>query len=737
MDNDQIIGALGYLYGIAPDFWDIWGNRHETSQATRIALLRAMGVDATDPEAAQRALIEREARVWKRWLPPVRVIRVSGGPASIEVALPERDASTVLAWTLDLESGERHDGVFEPGHAECLERREWDGVAYLRFRVSLGEQFAPGYHRLVLRHGADIRARQTLIVAPDRCYLPPRLLAGERVFGPAAQLYALRHERDLGIGDYTALAALVAYSAQTGGDAVGISPLHALFRESPAHASPYSPNSRLFLNTLYLDIEAVPEFASCAPARGYLDSDAAMREIARLRAAPMVDYPGVARIKSGLLEMLYAHFRATDIAQNTARASAFRRFVAESGAALARFTLFEALAEHFHAHGIAGGFTAWPDEFRDPDSEACRAFGDMRRERLEYFGYLQWLAHDQVHACAEQARHRDLIVGLYKDLAVSAAPDGAEVWSQPGAFARGVSVGCPPDDFNLNGQNWGLPPFSPDALAESAYAPFIALLRANMRDAGALRIDHVMGLMRLFWIPEGRPALEGAYVHYPFADLLGILALESQRNHCLVIGEDLGTVPDEVRAGLANSGVLAYRVFWFEREGQGDFKAPQHWMEQALATVSTHDLPTLAGFWHGDDIAERIALDLFPSEALRDQVAQQRVQDRARLLAALAREGLLEEGDSTDPAAWAVLTPRLIRAVHAYVARAASRMMMFQLEDFTGMRTQVNLPGTSEERANWRLRLPKTVRELFDDDVLREALAVLRQARGRDAVSNL
>jgi (1->4)-alpha-D-glucan 1-alpha-D-glucosylmutase len=685
-----------------------------------------MGVDASDDDAARRALHERELRPWRRWLAPVHVVRISTVPAAIEITLPEHDATAGIHWTLLLETGERYRGVVEAAQGECLDRRDVDGTPHARFRVSLGEIVPPGYHRVELRVGETLRATQSYIVVPEQAYVSPRLGAS-RCFGPATQLYALRSAQDIGIGDFGSLEELIGHCAQHGADVIGVSPLHALFLQSPAHASPYSPSSRLFLNTLYTDIESVPEFQGCAAARARLAG--AAPEIARLRAAERVDYEAVARIKHDLLEVLYAHFRETAVVPDTDRARVFRNFVAAGGRDLRCYARFEALSEHFHSLGIQGGWTAWPEAYHDPDSPACDAFADERHERVEYFLYRQWVADEQIRRCAQRARKADLSVGLYKDLAVSAAPDGAEVWTNRQVFARAVTVGCPPDDFNLQGQNWGLPPYSPDALIESAYQPFVSLLRASMRDAGALRIDHVMGLLRLFWIPEGASGVDGAYVHYPFDDLVGILSLESHRNRCLIIGEDLGTVPDEVRAGLGAAGVLSYRVFWFERDG-GGFKHPRDWPEQAIATVSTHDLPTLAGFWVGDDLAERARLGLFPSEQMRQKLYADRSLDRERLLAALINEGLLPPDAPRDTAAWPEMTPALARAAHAFVARTRSRIAMLQLEDLIGFREQVNLPGTSAERANWRLRLPMTIDGMFADSRVRDTFLAMCAERG-------
>jgi (1->4)-alpha-D-glucan 1-alpha-D-glucosylmutase len=367
--------------------------------------------------------------------------------------------------------------------------------------------------------------------------------------------------------------------------------------------------------------------------------------------------------------------------------------------------------------------------YRDPAGAEVERFAAAHGERVAFHEYLQWQADLQLAAVGRRSLELGLGVGLYQDLAVSADRAGAEVWADQTLHAAGAGVGCPPDDFNLSGQDWGLPPLVPEQLRATGYAPFVAMLRANMRHAGALRIDHVMGLMRLFWVPPGGKAKDGAYVRYPFADLLGVLLLESERNRCLVVGEDLGTVPDEVRAALGEAGVLSYRLLYFERDGAGEFKPPADYPAQAIVAASTHDLPPLAGWWSGADLALRESLDLYPSAAVRDAQGAARAQDRARLLRALEREALLPPGTPADPAALVELTPELGGAVQLYLARTPARLLAVQLEDVLGVASQVNLPGTIDEHPNWRRKLPLSLERCADDErviALGAALAPLR-----------
>jgi (1->4)-alpha-D-glucan 1-alpha-D-glucosylmutase len=592
-------------------------------------------------------------------LPPAVVVTAGSPEWRVPLRLPEALAGAALTWHVTSETGERSEGRFTGA-------------------LALPATLPCGYHELEIRRGGITLGAALLAVTPPRCYMPAALEGGGRSWGPAVQLYAVRSARNWGIGDFTDLRTIVAQWGERGAGVVGVNPLHALFPHRPEHASPYAPSSRLFLNVLYIDVEAVPELAECGEVAGAIAAPAFQARLARLREAPLVDYAGVAAAKLDMLERLYADFRARHLAADSPRAAAFRAFQAAGGANLRRHAQFEAAAA---------------------DAPA------------EFFEYLQWLADAQLAAAAADCEARGLGVGLYLDLAVSVDRAGAEARANPDLYAE-ASIGAPPDLYNRNGQDWGLPPPRPEALARARYAPFIATLRANMRHAGALRIDHVMGLARLFCVPAGRPPAEGAYVRYPLEDLLGLLALESERNRCMVIGEDLGTVPPELREALAARGVLSYRVLLFEREAGGGFLPPRAYPRDALVTATTHDLPTIAGFLEGRDIEVRRAAGLLADPAAE---AAARAADRAHLAAALAAEALDEpEAD----------------AVHEFLARTPSRLMMAQLEDLLGVRDAVNLPGTSDaEQPNWRRKLPIALEAMADDPRFARLTALVARTR--------
>lgn len=667
MAND--LDAVCAQAGIVPDYYDIWGNRHEASEATRVALLAAMRFQGGETEGG---------------LPPVVVTWEDQG-----VTLP---LDAPADWRLVLEDEQVIAGQ--------------TGVT----RIELPALGLPGYHRLEVVAAAGEPASVPLIVCPRGSYQPE----GRRSWGLSVQLYGLRSASNWGLGDYADLAAVVDWAADAGAGLVGLNPLHALFPHNPNHCSPYSPSSRQFLNVLHIGIEALPEYADCPEARAQVAEPAFQARLAGLRAAELVDYAGVAELKFAVLETLYRHFRAHDLA--TPRGDAFRAFQARGGEELRRFALYHALQEHFFRQDSAlWGWPVWPESYRRPDAATVADFAAEHAERVEWHVWLQWLADRQLAEAARRSDERGLAIGLYQDLAVGVDKGGAETWVHQDLYALDARVGCPPDDFNPRGQDWGLPPWIPQKLRAAAYAPYIAMLRENMKYAGALRVDHVMGLMRLYWIPPGMQGDAGAYVSYPFADLLGILNLESQRNRCLIVGEDLGTVPDAVRHALHEAGVLSYKLFYFERQPDGHFFPADWFPEQSLVAAATHDLPTLAGFWQGRDIEVRSALDLYPSPDMRARQLAARADDRTRLLADLAREGLLPEGVPDDPAALPELPPALLCAIHVHLARSRARLALVQAEDMLGQPDQANQPGTIDEHPNWRRRLSLALESWRDD----------------------
>jgi 4-alpha-glucanotransferase len=602
-----------------------------------------------------------------------------------------------------------------------------EGESYRRWRMPLPPDLLHGYHRLsmAVRGHSDAGGSLPLIVTPARCYGPAQ---GSRLWGLTAQLYGVRSQRNWGMGDFTDLAELTERAASVGASAVGVNPLHALFPPDPNHISPYSPSSRLFLNVFYLDPEAVPDLAESSEAHALLGDAGFLGELAKARAAELVDYPAVWQLKLRVLELLFESFRERHLAAVSERAQAFHAFRAEMGQALEQHATFDALHEHALQTSGTWSWHDWPEPLRRPDSPEVAAFAREHRDRVDFFAYLQWQADQQLDAAQARARAAGMVLGLYNDIAIGVTPASATAWASPGICLSGVSVGAPPDFFNLHGQNWGLAPLSPAGLREGAYAMFTAALRHNMRHAGAVRIDHVMGLKRLFWIPEGAAPAEGAYVRYPFADLARIIALESERHRCLVIGEDLGTVPRGFRPAMQRAGLLSCRVLYFERERDGEFAPPEAYPRQALVSVSTHDLPTIRGFWTDGDLKWRALLGRFPDEDAFRRAQAERDRDRVLLLHALQRAGLLPPGiDPEQPPDEP--SDELVLALHRYLAATPGHLVMVQLEDALGEEEQPNLPG-ADQHPNWRRKLGRSL-EALDEEPMVARIAEAMAAAGR------
>jgi glycogen operon protein len=702
-----VLARLAAAAGIAPTWQDVTGKRHEVSPDTTRALLAAMGLDArTTGQARERLVALAEARE-RRALPPVRIVPADA-PGSILLADGGPSRRHPAALRLVLEDGREKLLPFDAEAAPASVATAADGRDVVQRRLAL-PPLPAGYHTLSFADAPGLACR--IVSAPPRCHLPPELAAGGRRFGVTAHLYALTRAGDQGIGDFTSLAELAVATARAGGATVGINPLHALFAADRERASPYHPSDRRFLDPLYIDVARVPHLAGSSRARALLAGRA--EAIARLSARDAVDYPGVWALKRAVLDACFAEFEASAGAAGAALAAEFDRFVAAGGRALRDFARFEAIAAA-HA-GLA--WPDWPAGLRSPDGADVAAFAAAHARDLRFALYLQWLAARQLHAAATDARAAGLALGFYRDLAVGAAPDGAEAWANPdGGLARGVSIGAPPDPLAPGGQVWCLPPPIPGALSASGYAGFRELLAANMRDAGALRIDHVMSLARLFWIPDGATSADGAYVGYPRDDLFAVLALESQRARCLVVGEDLGTVPDDFRERMAAADILSYRVLWFERDGRA-FRPPAQYAPKAAACVSTHDLPTIAGWWAGADIAENRALG-FIDDAAADLAQAERGADRQELVAALAAAGAIEQAaepgkDEAPIAADAPHTPAVTAAIHRYAGASPSALVLLQADDLAGETVALNLPGTDRERPNWRRRIRVAVDALW------------------------
>jgi glycogen operon protein len=707
--STELLDQLARAVGIAPGWFDIAGARHVVPDETKQAILRGFGFAIATKSQLRDSLARLSEEDERRPLPWTHVAREEEPIRVGIVVASERETADFII--------RREEGAESRVSLRLSDPRSRSGIdgRPLRHAEVMLPPLPIGRHALIPQDGTEMAC--ALTVAPASCHLPQTFAAGARMFGIAAQLYSLRGDRDQGIGDFSVLGDLAEHAGALRAATVGLNPLHALFARDRARASPYHPSDRRFLDPIYIDLTALDAIAEGLRPDGALSQYAG--PIAALRELSDVDYVGVWKVKQRALEESHAAFRRMRARRPDAPASRdFATFAADGGAALHRFAAFELISELFDGRPPR----EWPAELASGRADEIDALARTHSERHDFHIFLQWLCDRQLADAAARGTRHGLPLRFYRDLAVGAAPDGAEMWMQADQFLRDLSIGAPPDPFAEGGQVWNLPPPNPIAWRRSGYAAFRALIAANMRHAGALRVDHVMGLTRLFVVPNGATTSEGAYLSYPLGDLLGELALESVRARCLVVGEALGTVPEGFRETIASNGVLSYRVLWFEREGNA-FIPPAAYDRNAVACVSTHDLPTLTGWWRGEDIAEREHLGHFSAEEARAARAV-RADDRRAVLSALRAEDLIAEDVDAD----APLPEAVMVAIHRFIGRSASALVMAQIDDLAGLPTSVNLPGTDRERSNWRRRLPVPASEILKGNA-RDALAALAEQR--------
>ena len=669
---DELIERLAALVGIAPGYTDVYGQPVTSSLEGRRAILQGFGLPTSTEAEARDSLARVEAL--RHGLLPAIIVTEAGREARVPLNALRVGVAT---WRLTDEGGATREGraSISDGRGAAMPLPHL-AAGYYRLSVDLGEQSGVA----------------TLIAAPPCCWRSREIDDGRRYWGIAAQTYSLRSEANLGIGSYVDVGEAAEGAGRLGASFLGLSPVHALFAVDRTKISPYSPSSRLFLETLHIDPRSV---AGASPQTARILAEAEPRIMA-LREAPFVDHSGVWEVLRPVLDRLWADFRAH---ADDAALAAFR---SDMGEPLQAHATFEALSEHFRAAG-AGWVGDWPEAYRRWGTDEVRQFRSAEGERIAFHVWLQWLADRQLKAASDRARSAGMALGLYRDLAVGADRGGSEVWFAPEQFGADLSIGAPPDLLAPQGQDWGLPPFDPLALEREGLAAFRALVRANMRHAGAIRIDHAFQLRRLYLIPLGARASLGAYVNYPFEAHLAVLRLESHRAKCLVIAEDLGTGPEGFSDAVMRSGVLSYRVLPFEREADAAFKRPDAYPKEAVAVLTTHDLPTFVGWWRGLDTDLRQTLGIYDHERAERERGERAVE-RRRLAEALHEQNLLTSPEPPE-------TPPF-EGVVRYLARTPSVLEALQYEDVLGEPNQPNIPGVGDGHPNWRRKLVADLDEI-------------------------
>ena len=682
---------LAHRYGVATEYDDWTGRRHAVEPTTLIAVLDALGVSAETEEQRVAALLAHDRDYWQRSLAPTVVTR-TGRSASFWVHVTHGDP--VEVW-IRLE-----DGSVRAGLRQLQNDRppyELDGRWIGEASFELPADLPIGYHELHARSGSS-DVGTTLIVSPATLPLPAALGA-RRTWGLATQVYSVRSKNSWGIGDLTDLTDLAVWSAtRHGAGFVLVNPLHAAAPAAPMEPSPYLPTSRRFVNPIYLRVEAIPEYAHVSE-RGRIRK-ARKAAQSRADAKELIDRDAAWKVKRAALERVHR------VELSAGRALAYQGYRDREGQSLEDFATWCALADEY-----GNDWHGWPKKYHRPGSDAVAAFAAEHEQRVDFHRWLQWQLDDQLTHAQASAVQSGMPIGVMHDLAVGVDPNGADAWALQNVLALGVSAGAPPDEFNQLGQDWSQPPWRPDALVEQAYLPFRELVRAVLRHAGGVRIDHIIGLFRFWWIPKNRPPTEGTYVRYDHEAMIGIVALEAHLAEAVVVGEDLGTVEPWARDYLRERGLLGTSILWFEQEWDRPLPAPR-WREYCLSSVTTHDLPPTAGYLAGEHVRIRKELGLLTRDA-DEELAADRAEQEA-WVAELRRVGLLADpAEAAEPPS----VEQVVSALYAYLGGTPSRLLALALPDAVGdVRTQ-NQPGTTDEYPNWRVPLagPDGHRLLLED----------------------
>jgi 4-alpha-glucanotransferase len=707
---EQQLERAAAVCGIEPGFWDIWGRYHTTTVEARQILLRAKGIAAGNQQELERSLADRARQDWQSLLPPSVVARELP-VAEFPLQVPAERLGMRAHLVVRRETGEETEFDLNLWELSQTASIEMDGRTWVRKQARLPIALPLGYHTIHVTVG-DTQGSASYIVTPERAYSDPHLGRGGRVAGVAVSLYGVRSQRNWGCGDFRDLRDVIEWvSGDMGASFVGLNPLHAIHNRRPFNTSPYLPNCIFYQNFLYLDIEGLEDYNLCPRARKLRASPEIAAEIEALRATEFVDYERVAALKLRFLKISFARFlreRRTD----SPRAREFQRFRDREGDLLEKFATYCALDEHLHRRNPdLWIWPDWPTPYHDPDSPETQAFRKKHWRNVMFFEYLQWQIDVQLSAAQQHARDQGLSIGLYHDLALATDRFGSDLWAHRPFYVSGCRVGSPPDDFAPQGQDWGFPPPDSETHRKNGYHLFAQSIRRNCRHGGALRIDHVMRLFRLYWIPDQNDATHGAYVKELNEDFVRILALESVRNRVVVVGEDLGTVEPAVRETLARFGILSYRLFYFEKNERGEFRRYEEYPRQALVSSTTHDLPTLAGFWVSADIEARHTAGVLDDASYHAQ-REGRRQEKQKMLDTLFALGLLRADLPRSAETYGELTGELHNAIVGFLALTPSQLLAINQEDLTKELSQQNLPGTTWQYQNWGRKMRFTVEQL-------------------------
>lgn len=721
---EQLLDRAASLYGIEPYFWDIWGRKHEITPEAKQALLRARGIAAGSAAELEQSLARRAHAEWERFVPPAVVATVAP-ETELPLNVPADCPYPVAHIAIRREDGS--EAAFELRLADLPESAsiEIGGRTWVRKVAHVPVALPLGYHRVQVSIG-EASAETRYIVTPERAWNDHPPTHGRRAAGVAVSLYGVRSERNWGCGDFRDLLGVIDWVADDlEASFVSLNPLHAIHNRRPFNTSPYLPNCIFYQNFVYLDIEGMEDFSRAARARRLRASAPVEAEIRRLREAPFVEYEGVAALKLRFLKLAFVQF-LREWRTGSPRAAQFREFCEREGDLLEKFAVYCALDEWLHRRDPSVWiWPDWPPEYQDPDSAATRAFQQKHWRSVMFYQYLQWQTGLQLQRAQQRARSHKMSIGLYHDLALATDRFGSDLWAHRPFFVSGCRVGSPPDDFALEGQDWGFPPPNAEVHRANGYRLFAETIRRNARYGGALRMDHVMRLFRLYWIPDGFDAAHGAYVRDVTLDFLRILALESVRNRVLIVGEDLGTVEPAIRETLEQLGVLSYRLFYFEKDARGEFRRYHEYPPQALVSSTTHDLPTLAGFWTGADLDARRAAGMLDQAGFEAQ-SSARLEEKQKMLDMLFELELMPPALPRRVKDYPALSGELHNAIVGFLALTPSQLLAINQEDLTKELEQQNLPGTTWQYPNWGRKMRFSLEQLRNDSEARGYTAMFR-----------
>lgn len=723
---EELIDEQARFFGIVPEYWDIFGNKKIASFETKKAILRAMKVKTESEEDIRCEIENRKLKKWKNIIDPVHVVSENTLPLILSFRLPVnsgKESSLELSLSFKDENGNKTKNKFLWNDLVFLEDKLIDGDRYINVQATDNLKRDIGYYSIDVEcshpdkifHGNKnkITASSRLIITPDSCYIPSELDGGQ-MWGMSVNLYSIRSEQNYGVGDFRDLRGIIKLTADMGGGFVGINPLHAIPNTKPYGISPYSPISRLYRNFIYLsisDIFEMKEFNSC---RFTLTAEM-LEEIDRLKKSDTIDYEKVANLKSKILKSVFNYFYKEHYKKDTACAKEFKQYILNEGKPLETFALYMVLWEDFKETKNIYSWQKWPEEYRDLSSSVVEKIKKKYKKEIIFQQFVQWLIELQLKDVVSWCEKHGMTIGLYNDLAIGSIGSGSDVWCNQDIYGN-ADVGAPPDDFSPDGQNWGFPPMIPEKMLETGYELFIKTIRKNMQYGGALRIDHALGLFRLFWIPSGLSASDGAYVEYPHEDLLRIVALESVRNKSVVVAEDLGTIGDNVRDALKKFRMLSYRLFYFERNyPDPSFVSPSEYPPMALCSVTTHDLPTLYGYWVGQDIKAKKDLGKYSEENHSARLLEERERDKNLILTALKSQNILPDDFQADAEKINEMTPELCNAIYEYLARTPCKLILVSLDDIIGTLNQQNMPGTVDTYPNWMQKTPISLEMILTD----------------------